>query len=73
MQQISAGLGAIGLLALAAAGFISFTTPKELECQQDLTDVRIELAGKNARLDLLTEAKDACKDALIAVTQKEPK
>ena len=63
-RYISAGLAAIGVVALAAAGFVNITTPAEEECRRELTEVKIELADAKARLELLTEAKDACKDAL---------
>jgi hypothetical protein len=44
-------------LALAAAGYLQITTPEAAKCKVDLADAR-------ARLDLLIEAKDACKVAL---------
>jgi hypothetical protein len=56
-KHISAGLATIGILALAATGYVSITTPEAQQCMVDLADAR-------ARLELLTEAKDACKDAL---------
>jgi len=58
-KTIGAGLTAIGIIALAFAGYVKITTPEAQQCQ-------IELAGAKARLELLTEAKDACKDALNA-------
>lgn len=71
-RYVSAGLAAIGVVALAAAGFVTITTPGEQECQQDLSDSRVDLADAKARLELLAEAKDACKDALEALTSENP-
>lgn len=71
-RYISAGLAAIGVLSLAATGFVNIVTPAEQECQQELSDVRVEKADCAARLELLTEAKDACKDALEALTSENP-
>jgi hypothetical protein len=59
------------MLALAGAGFVSFTTPGEEECREELTEVKVEAASCNTRVELLTEAKDACKDALKAMTEND--
>jgi hypothetical protein len=56
-KHVGAGLAALGVLAMAMAGYVTITTPEAQQCQ-------IELADAKARLELLTEAKDACKDAL---------
>jgi len=69
-QYLSAGLAAIGVVALAAAGFVTITTPGEQECASELTETRVQLAGASARLELLTEAKDACKTALETLTDR---
>jgi hypothetical protein len=71
-RYLSAGLAAIGVLALAAAGVVTITTPGEQECQQELSDTRVEYADCSARLELLAEAKDACKGALEALTSENP-
>jgi|APSaa5957512576_1039674.scaffolds.fasta_scaffold205964_2 hypothetical protein len=68
-KYLSAGLAGVGVLALAAAGFVTITTPAEQECRDELTEVRVELADKSARLELLEEAKEACKDALKVLTR----
>jgi len=81
-KYLSAGLAALGVVALAAAGFVTITTPGEEECKQELVDVRFELrteltevkiqrADAAARLELLTEAKDACKTALEALMEND--
>ena len=68
-KYISAGLAAMGVVALAAAGFVTISTPAEAECQKELTETKVKFADASARLELLTEAKDACKDALKAVME----
>ena len=70
-KYLGAGLAGIGVIALAAAGFVTITTPAEQECQSELTEVKVQLAGVEARLELLEEAKDACKDALEFITHPE--
>jgi len=78
-KRVSAGLAAVGVIALAVAGFVRFTTPAEQSCKAELADVRVKcaedqgdckanLADARARLELLTEAKDACKEALDVLT-----
>jgi hypothetical protein len=57
MKYGALGLGMLGLLAGAAGGYVNITTPEAAQCAVDLADAR-------ARLELLTEAKDACKEAL---------
>lgn len=56
-RYASAAVAAVGVLALAAAGYLQITTPEAAQCAVDLADAR-------ARLELLIEAKDACKAAL---------
>lgn len=68
---VSAGLAALGVIALAISGFVSFTTPGEEECKDELTEVKVEAASCETRVELLTEAKDACKDALKTLTEKD--
>ncbi len=58
-KHLAAALGAISILVLAAAGAVKITTPEAAECAVDLADAR-------ARLELLTEVKDACKVALTS-------
>jgi|1_EtaG_2_1085319.scaffolds.fasta_scaffold76461_2 hypothetical protein len=53
----AAGIGVIGVLGLATAGYIQITTPEHAQCS-------IELAGAEVRLELLTEATEACAPAL---------
>jgi hypothetical protein len=78
-KYISAGLAAIGVVALAAAGFVNISTPGEEECREDmievkaalskeLTDIKVDHASCTTRVELLGEAKDACKDALQHLT-----
>jgi hypothetical protein len=55
---------AFGLAAGAGVGVVSFTTPEAQEYLTQLREVEKKLAAAEARLELLTEAKDACKDAL---------
>jgi hypothetical protein len=70
-RYISAGLAALGVLALAVSGFISFTTPGEEECREELTEVKVKAASCTTRVELLSEAKDACKDALRTLTEND--
>lgn len=58
-RHMAAGLAAIGIVALAAAGYVKVTTPEAQQCAVDLADAR-------ARLELLVEVKDACKEALAS-------
>lgn len=78
-KRVSTGLAALGVIALAIAGFVRFTTPAEQSCKAELSDLRVKcaeeqgdckatIADARARLELLTEAKTACKAALDAVT-----
>ena len=78
-KRVSAGIAALGIVALAMAGFLRFTTPGEQSCKAELANVRVkcaedqgnckaDLADARARLELLTEAKNACKVALDAMT-----
>jgi hypothetical protein len=63
-KHIGVGLAALGVVALALVGYVKITTPEAQQCQ-------IELADAKARLELLTEAKDACKDALHVCARPE--
>jgi hypothetical protein len=45
---------------------VSLTTPGEQQCTRDKAAVEAKLAAAEARLELLIEAKNACKDALNA-------
>lgn len=82
-KRVSAGIAALGIIALALAGFLRFTTPGEQACKAELANTRVlcaenqgnckaDLADARARLELLTEAKDACKSALNAMTGARP-
>lgn len=61
MKTIGAGLAALGIGAGVMAGYFQITTPEAQKCA-------VELADAKARLELLIEAKDACKTALTACT-----
>lgn len=63
-KSFYAGIGVLGVLGAALAGWVTITTPEAQACQ-------IELADAKARLELLTEAKDACKDALDSFMARE--
>ena len=56
-RHIGTGLATLGLLALAAAGYVTITTPQAQQCT-------IDLATAKVRIEYLTDAKDACKTAL---------
>lgn len=82
-RTINAGLAAVGVIALAAAGFVNITTPGQEECEdkladvrvasvQDISDIKVQLADSKARLELLEIATDTCKDALDSLTQRDP-
>lgn len=62
-KYMAAGLGLLGVLGLGAIGYVKITTPEAAQCAVDLADAK-------ARLELLTEAKDACKTALTACVQQ---
>ena len=64
-KYLGAGLAAVGMLALAAAGYVQFITPTELECRE-------KLSASEVRVELLTEAKDACKVALDTCAGSTP-
>lgn len=78
-RKVNAGLAALGVIALALAGFLRLTTPGEQSCKAELADVRVRcaeaqgdckatIADAKARLELLTEAKNACRVALDSLT-----
>jgi len=82
-KTVAAGLGAIGVVALAAAGLVTITTPGEEQCKEQLTEVRVaaatelgeckaDLSGAQAENEQLEEAKDACKVALESLTRRSP-
>jgi len=52
-----AGLGVLGILGLAAFGYVNITTPEAQQCAVDLADAK-------ARLELHAEIMAACKTAL---------
>ena len=57
-RQIAAYVvGAIGILAGAAGGYVKITTPEAAECQ-------VQLADKAARLELTERAVAACEKVL---------
>lgn len=60
-KNFYAGIGAIGIVALALAGYLKITTPEQVQCQVDLAD-------KTARLDLTTKAMESCDEALDICT-----
>ena len=59
---IAGGLGAIGLLAAAAMGYVHITTPEAAKCATDL-------ARAETRIELHDEAMEACKTALQVCAQ----
>jgi len=59
-----AGLGALGILALAALGYVSITTPEAQQCAVDLADAK-------ARLEMHAEIMKACKTALDECAEME--
>lgn len=63
-RLIGTGLCVLGVLAGAVGGYVRITTPEAAQCAVDLADAK-------ARLELLTEAKDACKTALTVCMPKE--
>jgi hypothetical protein len=69
-KYVGPAMTAFGVLAMAAAGFVTISTPGEQECQQELTEVKITAGSCQTRVELLTEAKDACKDALTSLTSE---
>ncbi len=64
IKHVGAGLAAIGVLGAAMTGYVRITTPEAAQCAVDLADAK-------ARLELLAEVKDSCKDALKACNPKE--
>ena len=54
-----AGLGFLGVMGAAAAGWVTIDTPEGKQCAIDLADA-------SARLELYVEVADACKPALEA-------
>ena len=71
-KYIAAGLTALGMIAMGLVGMVTITTPEAQQCHADLASANVQLADAKARLELLTEAKEACKDALNAYL-KPPK
>jgi 16S rRNA G1207 methylase RsmC len=55
-KHIGAGLGALGVLALAVSGYVNITTPEAQQCA-------VDLAAAQARLELIEEAKESLKEA----------
>lgn len=55
-KTMSAGLAAVGVLALAATGYVNITTPEAQQCA-------VDLAAAQARLELIEEANESLKDA----------
>lgn len=56
-KHVTAGLAAIGVIAMSASGYLYVSTPEAQQCA-------VELADAKARLELVTEAKNTCKSAL---------
>ena len=63
-KYISAGLAAIGVIALALAGVVRITTPAEEELQLENTKLQVELGVANTKLELLEEVRATCATAL---------
>lgn len=68
-SAVSAGLAAVGALALIASGYLTVTTPGEQQCQIELADQKARLELLTERVRILEEAKDACKVALISCSE----
>lgn len=56
-KHIGGALAGVGLLLASASGYLYVSTPEGQKCA-------VELADAKARLELVGEAKDACKEAL---------
>lgn len=65
-KYIGTGLAALGVVALAAAGYLKIQTPEAAQCA-------VDLAAANTRLELLSEVKDQCKVALQTCISTEGK
>ena len=64
-KTIGAGLGAVGVVALALAGYVQIQTPEAAKCA-------VDLSAANARLEMLNEVKDTCKTALEGCAKGTP-
>ena len=82
-RNVSAGLAALGVIALVLSGILSLTTPGEQKCRAELSNVRVQaveqssqcrvdLADARARLEILTQTKEACRSALDSITGRKP-
>lgn len=56
-KLVAYGLAAIGLLASSMGGYVYITTPEAQRCE-------VELSAAKVRIEMLTEVKDQCKEAL---------
>jgi len=56
-SKLNAGLVALGILALSAAGFLSITTPGEQSCRDELSVTQLECARElgDSRADAVME------------------
>lgn len=59
-----AGVGVLGVIGMAALGYVSITTPEAQQCAVDLADAK-------ARLELHEEIMQACKTALDECAEME--
>ena len=64
-RHIGAGLAALGVIALGAAGYLKVQTPEAAQCA-------VDLAATKARMEGLVEVRDACKTALEACQGSRP-
>jgi hypothetical protein len=63
-KTMGAGVAVLGIMGMAAMGYVNIVTPEAQQCAVDLADAK-------ARLELIAEAKNSleaatatCKDAL---------
>jgi predicted aconitase len=63
-KYMGAGLAALGVIAMAATGYINITTPEAQQCAVDLADAQARLELIQEARNSLQEATSACKDAL---------
>lgn len=63
-KAIAGVLAAIALLVGSASGYLYVSTPAAQQCEIDLREAQV-------RLELLMEAKDACKAALETCSAEE--
>lgn len=63
-KLVAYGLAALGLLASSMSGYVYITTPEAQKCA-------VELSASSVRIEMLTEVKDQCKNALKSCVGEE--